>query len=196
MICAAEGRHREAHNLFDRAIAVSRSVNDRWWLCESLANKAELYAAQGVPDRAATLAQEALEHASEAGNREFELKSLLLLARLEVILGRTTSAQAIARLDALLADCSSDAERAEIHYALWLMDSGRDDSRHAASSLYRKLYDTAPQVEYRRRYESLTGDRLPEPRLLVRLTESVEVESVDLDTLVEEAELAVSEEMG
>jgi tetratricopeptide (TPR) repeat protein len=193
VICAAEGRHHAAHDLFDRAIAVSRSVNDRWFLCASLSNKAELYAAQGVPDRAATLAQKAVELGSDAGNREYELKSRLLLARLEVILGRTTSAQAIVRLNELLTGCATDSERAAVYYALWLLDNDRDDSRRAASVLYSKLYDTAPNVEYRQRYESLTGDPLPEPRILSSLTQSGEVVRVDLDALVKEAELASGE---
>ena len=37
----------------------------------------------------------------------------------------------------------------------------RDDDRKAAAALYRELYERAPNVEYRRAYERLTGTLLP-----------------------------------
>jgi class 3 adenylate cyclase/tetratricopeptide (TPR) repeat protein len=187
-ICAAEGRHSEAHRLFDRAIAMSRAVNDRWFLCESLRDKAELFAGEGRPDEANTCAQEALAVAREAGNDDIELAARLLLARLEVTLGLREPREAISALEALLGECSGRAESAAVHYCIWRLDEKREQSRGIAADLYRRLYDRAPHIEYRRRYEKLTGERLPDPRLRTQVAETVEHEVVDLESLVQEAE--------
>jgi len=188
-ICAAEGRHSEAHALFDRAIAMSRAVDDRWVLCESLLDKAELYAGEDRPDEAKTFAQEALAVAVEAGNGAIELGARLLLARTEVALGLKDTGEAISALQTLLDDSSGRAEHeAAVHYCMWLLDGTREQSRSVAADLYRSLYEGAPHVEYRRRYETLTGDRLPDPRLRTQVAETVESEVIDLETLVREAE--------
>jgi hypothetical protein len=192
MVCAAEGHHAEAHRLFDRAIAVSRANNDRWSLCESLLDKARLCAETESPSEAEPLVREALAVAGDAKNLEIEFKARLLLAELEVGLGLKDREDAIRGLEVLVAECSEDWQRAAVHYTIWLLEPDRRRSIRVAASLYKRLYTSAPDAEYSRRYERLTGKRLPRPATLSRIRETVQIESVDLESLIKEAELVTS----
>jgi hypothetical protein len=115
---------------------------------------------------------------------------------LDVRLGIKDTGEAIAILEELLGDRSVDAERAAVHYCIWLLDPERDESRSIASDLYRALYESAPNVEYWRRYETLTGERLPQPEVRTQVAETMEHIAVDLESVFQEAEtLARTDEL-
>jgi class 3 adenylate cyclase/tetratricopeptide (TPR) repeat protein len=186
LVCAAVGDTDEAERLFDRAVAVGRTLNDRWLLGFYLLNSAELAFAQGRYAEAEEILAEAHEIASEIEDRETELRARLLLTRLRVTLGSIGRDAAIAALLSLDAG-RDERQRAEINYTIWLIDGSREASRRLAARQYGELYRLAPKLEYRSRYEELTGEVLAEPGALPPLADSVASEPVDLKVLVEQA---------
>ena len=76
-----------------------------------------------------------------------------------------------------------------MHYTLWSIDGSQEDSRRTAARLYGDLYGSTPHIEYRRRYEKLTGELLVEPPPLPLVAEGVASDPVDIDTVIEQAEV-------
>jgi tetratricopeptide (TPR) repeat protein len=155
--CAGQGRDREADLLFERAIALGRSLKAQYFLCGYLQYRAELHARQGRNAEAWRLNQEAIELAAAAGHHEIYHRAELCAVKLRLILGLTDEDQATEDLSAMLDRSSEDHERARIQYELWTLDRSRESARKAAEELFKKALARTPDVEYLNRYEELTG---------------------------------------
>jgi adenylate cyclase len=159
--CAGQGRDREADLLFERAIALGRSLKAQYFLCGYLQYRAELHARQGRNADAWRLNQEAIELAAAAGHREIHHRAELRAVKLRLILGLTDEDQAAEDLSAMLDRSSEDHERARIQYELWTLDKSRESARKAAAELFKEALARTPDVEYLHRYEELTGAHSP-----------------------------------
>jgi len=100
------------------------------------------------------------------------------------VLEKLNAVEAITELSALLTTWHDDAEQVAVHYEIWRIDPTQEDARQKAALVYGELYSRTPNIEYRQRYEELTGAKLPEPPALPPLPESIMGEPVDLTALL------------
>ncbi len=156
---SAQGRAADAETLLRRAIGFERTHDDLFGLCDDLQTLAELCAARGDIGRAEALNREAREVARSAQNDPVRFRCDLLAGRLAARDGQDREAAVVA-LQTLLTEYSGDAEQAAVHYERWRLDRADDESRRRAAELYARSHERAPDIEYRWRYEELTGDRL------------------------------------
>ena len=185
---AAEADVRGAEHRFARAIRLARNLDAPHFLCEWLHDLAQLLVSSGRPDEAEPLNEEALAVAVRHGERDIELRARLLSLRLRVALHGLPAAGAAREVAALECSWSGTAERAAILDALGQLDPARAETRAAAAALYRELYEHAPNVEYRRAYERLTGGTLPPGPPLPPVPTAAVRGRVDVDDLLRQVE--------
>jgi hypothetical protein len=110
-----------------------------------------------------------------------------------VALGQLDLPEARDELEGMLAKEDAQPQRAALHYELWKLDRVDGDHRSKAADLYRTLYADTPGYEYRRRYEELTGESLPEPASLPDLPAIVARGQVNMDTLLAQIDQTIAE---
>lgn len=158
---AAQGEVTAAERRYARAIDLARKLDATHFLGEWLCDLAQLLAATGRLGEAEPLNAEALAVAARHGERGAELRAQLLSVRLRVETGRSSAGDAAAELRSLERDWTAGPEGAAILDELARLGPAWDADRAAAAALYWDLYERAPNVEYRRAYETLTGTLLP-----------------------------------
>ena len=156
-------RYVEAHRALLHSVDISRRLNLREFECASLLYYAELLFISNRAEESVGPVRQALRLAGETGDREIKLAAEVLDTRIAAALGRVSSAEGAARLEAMLQGSLQPVEKAQVHYALWRLDVARAASRRAASRLYRALYEESHNVEYADRCKELTGQSLPPP---------------------------------
>jgi hypothetical protein len=186
LILSAQGRKCEAEGLFDRAITLVREVESPYFLCEYLHHSADLLAGQEGWAEATVRNDEALEIAKTVDRRDVRLPAELLSVRLRRAVESIEQEHAEAELERLAAEWAEPAEQAAVQFELWLLN-GSEGTRRSAAELYSTLHAATPNVVYRERYESLTGDRLPAPAPLPPLLDDRENE-VDVPALLRRIE--------
>ncbi len=158
---AAQGGTAAAERHYARAIELARKLDAAHFLGEWLGDLARVLAAAGRPAEAEPLNDEALAVAVRHSERGTELRARLLSVRLRVETGQLTPADAARELRPLEREWAAGPERAAVLDELARLGPAWDDDRAAAAALYRELYERAPNVEYRRACERLTGTLLP-----------------------------------
>lgn len=189
----AHERYKDAERLYKLAIALGRGLNIPRFLCEDLFRQADLYSRQHCYAEAQAVNREALDIATQFERKDIQFQASLLSVCLQVALGQIDRSAAVEKLMALLDNWPEDSEQAAIHYELWRLDNERAASHRTAADLYRDLYGRTPNIEYRRRYETLTGKTLPDPPTLPKLPEVVPRESINLDNLLAQVEALIEE---
>jgi DNA-binding SARP family transcriptional activator len=163
---AGQGRYQEAERLLRRELALGRVLGVPYYLCYALGNGAELCFQQQRYTEARQLNDEALELARQARRTEVEFAALVLSIRLRLALHELDRPSAIRALEALQAEWPAEPEQAALHAELGRLHPDPTLSRRhtaAAAELYHTLYLRTRWIDYRRRYEALTGTTLPDP---------------------------------
>jgi class 3 adenylate cyclase/predicted ATPase len=189
---AAQAQDRQAERLFGRAIDLARLLDAPSFLCDWLHQLAKLRLTQGRLDEAERLNQEALEVADRSNERDIQVRARLLSLRLQVTRGSIDTTAAVGRLRALEGTWVEPHEQAALLDTLWTLDRTQEAARDAAAALYRKLYERAPSVEYRKAYARLTGVTLPPGPPLPPLPEAVEGDARDVDALLQQVDQAAA----
>ncbi|MGB8647366.1 MAG: tetratricopeptide repeat protein [Anaerolineae bacterium] len=175
------------------AIRQERKLNLTYFLCESLYYAALMQVEQGHWNAAEQLNQDAVELAARPGGRkDIALRARLLDIRLQLASHIGNAATLIRKGEELLTVARDDAERALIEHELWLLEPTNDQRRRRAAALYASLYEQTPTADYKRRYQELTGERLPDPAHLPLLPEAVTDAVTDLNALLTRAEATPS----
>jgi class 3 adenylate cyclase/tetratricopeptide (TPR) repeat protein len=185
---AGVGDVRSAEHRYERAIRMARTLDAPHFLCEWLHDLGQLLASTGRPREAETLNEEALAVAARHGERDIELQARLLSLRLRVTLHRLPARDACRQVRLLERASTRTPERAAILDALCQLDPAETGTRAAAAALYRELYERAPNVEYRRAYERLTGETLPPGPPLPPVTGVATPGPVHVDELLRQVE--------
>ncbi len=162
-----EERDAEAVPLYDRALAAVRPAGPPFFFGMNLIYAAELYLRQGHNETGRQVAAEALRLAHEAGTLgQVELPARLLLLQAGLALAQIDRAAAVHEAEGLLAAWQDAHGQAAIHYHLahWEPDpAAAREHAAAAARFYLDLYRRSKLVDYRRRYEELSGVSLPPP---------------------------------
>jgi len=193
MAAMNQRRYREAGRLLARAATLARSLDIPYELSAYLLTHAELYATQENYAEAQPLNDEALKIAEEMGFDDILFKTRVLAIRLAVLLGQTLLAAGCEALEALLTPALDERQRALIHYTLAQLDPGQEAHRLQAVDLYRQLYVTSSEIEFKRRYQALTGETLPDPPPLPPLPEIVTRQQFDIEQLIRQADALITE---
>ena len=186
---AALGDLRSAEHRFTLAIRLVRTLNaSHFLLSEWLHALAQLLLSAGRPGEAQPLNDEALTVAVRHGERDIELRARLLSLRLRAALGHMQTSEATEELRVLEDAWTGAPERAAILDALVEFCPADAGARAEAAALYRELYERAPNIEYRRAFERLTGTTLALGPPLPPVPAAATVGSVDVDDLLHQVE--------
>jgi tetratricopeptide (TPR) repeat protein len=192
MTLAGQGRNHEAGQLFSRAVTLARGLHTQYFLGEWLYHLARLLVAEGRLDQARRTNQEGLEIALRHGDRAVELQATLLAVHLEVMSGRLGREAAVRRLRAMQDTWVERPERAMILDAIWQLDPSQEAARETAATLYRRLYEHAPRVEYREAHQRLTGVALTSPAPLPPPPETVGRAPLDVAEALRRLDLTIA----
>ncbi len=182
------GQLGRAGRVLETAVAIAREVDIPYELSDFLYTHADCLTRQHEYAAAARNAREALELAREVENSITAFRSQVLIFQLDYYLEHISLPPLISKFETLLQtyadDSQGDRERAAAYYAIWQLDAQQDSYRQKAAAIYRKLYEGSPKLQYKRRYEKLTGETLPAPPPLPSLPEAIADASVTLDHLL------------
>ncbi len=196
-ISLAKRQLHGAHELVRRAIVLDRLLDTPYELCEALHTLGRVLAAQARYEQAFRHNREALQIAEEIGYGEIHFQAAVGEVRLLHALGRISNQQAVERLREIQAqfrdERQDDIEAAEVEYRIWKFDATQEAARKEAAWLYRALYESTPNVEYRYRYKDLTGLDLPEPPPLPPVPEAILEGLPSLKTLLTRVDALIEE---
>jgi tetratricopeptide (TPR) repeat protein len=187
MILQLQKRYEEAEAVHNRVIDLARTLNSPYQLCAFLYAKADLYRLQNRYTESQTLAQEALTVAEEVEERDVLFDTMVLMIHLRLATQQIDRQKAVSELESLLAKWTDDAQQAALHYEIWHVDQAQQTSRMTSANLYRDLYTRKPDMIYRQRYETLTGELLSKSASLPPISRHLHDISVDLVSLLQRA---------
>lgn len=185
IVFTEQKRLDEALRLYSPVIALARDLNIPYYLCELLYHAAVLYVERGQRHTAQMYNAEALEIASEVGQRDIVFQTTLLAIRLRILEGDISRDEAIRQLVELLKQWDDPGTRAAIHFEIWQLDHTQAESYQQARRLYRELYSAVPNLHNYQRLQELSSNGFPPPPTLPALPAIVQDETAGLHNLLE-----------
>lgn len=140
-------------HFYDRAIEVTRRINNKLVLASSLAEKAQVLLAMNRLEDLPAITKEANEIAEELGNPDLIFDTDLLAVQL--MIAKKDHAAAKKELSALLQTDLSEEQEAAAYFELYLLEPEKDSYLQEALQRYRKMYEHTPKFVYKRRLEVL-----------------------------------------
>ena len=147
-------KYDKALEYYDRAIEVSRNINNRLVLCFSLVEKANVLIEQKKFEEATKLSIEAIEMANELGNPELLFEAIILSAK--VTFNNGDKKMAVATLERLVDKAENEKDLADAHYELYQMQPDHNIHRDKALELYQQLYKSVPRFIFKERLKELS----------------------------------------
>lgn len=177
----------ELDRLFPPVVALARDLNVPFSLCELLYFYARLDLKRQRYDEAVQKLDEAVKIAEEVGQHEVQFRATLLREQVALMSGRIEKAELVTRLKALLPNWEEPAEKAALHYEIWLLDSQQNESREVASKLYSELYKASPNMHNYKRYHVLSMNNFAAPPALPPLPAYMTDRAFSPEVLIERA---------
>ncbi len=140
-------------DFYDRAIVVTRIINNRLVLGASLAEKGMVLLAIGDLKALEPVVEEAAQIAEALGNPDLIFEAQILRARQALALGQNEKAFGL--LQELLRTAEGTDQEAAIYYELWRLHPNDTAYREAATQRYRELYASTPKYLFKTRLQSL-----------------------------------------
>lgn len=138
---------------YNRAIEVTRMIDNKLVLGSSLAEKGLVLLSLGRLQELQPVAQEAQEIAEILGNPDLIFEARLLAAKQKHAHGE--KAQSEKMLKALLKQVEDTEQAAAIYYELFQLDPGLSQYRMEAQKRYESLYASTPKYVFKTRLERL-----------------------------------------
>ncbi|MCD4706611.1 MAG: tetratricopeptide repeat protein [Candidatus Sabulitectum sp.] len=137
-------RYHEAEKTYLKAFHLIDKTEQKKELCKCQLERVDLYYCQKKYSDADALNKEVSQLTDKSGNEELVFRSNLLK---ELILSKTELDRAVSNLEEMLACCSVDEQKAELHFELHniLRDN---EHREKALEMYRLLYDSEPLYSF------------------------------------------------
>jgi tetratricopeptide (TPR) repeat protein len=136
------GEHQKALDNYDRAISICEEIDSRYFLCNTLYNKAELLFKTGRMEEARLANGRALDIA-----REIQSKDILFKASLMEILLENQPASSAPKLQDLLPLAYGQKEKAELYFQLYSV-TGNDDHKTKAACFLGNCLEKSNNVHY------------------------------------------------
>lgn len=172
------GKADEAESLYRQAIDLGLRLYIPSYLAGMLVDLARLLLAQGRAEEARRVYEDALAQISgitgeRLAGEDTRFAARVLSISLRHALGETTVRQAAEDLRALLVREELPARQAALYFELWRIVPEDEAACTTAAALYQAEYAETSAEECRRRYEQLTGERLPDPPPLPDVSELI-----------------------
>lgn len=145
---ALQAYDRSIH-FYDRAIEVTRRIDNKLVLGFSLAEKGTVLAATGNTQDLIPVCREALEIAEALGNPELQFEARMLNARKEGLCGSAEKAETL--MLALLRENLSPDKEAAVYFELCQINKEDANYRKAAIRHYDNLYANSPRYIFKER---------------------------------------------
>jgi tetratricopeptide (TPR) repeat protein len=187
------GRYPEAEKVSRQALALGKVINIPLYLCEYMYDTAELYARQGRHSEALAANDDALKIATRIDRADIRFSAEVAAIQFKARLGQIDQPAAVRELEALGDGRSDPRQTAAVEYAIWRVGPARHAERQNAADLYQRLYTESPDVEYRKRYEELTGESLPVPAPLPELPDGVKLGTGEIEALLLQVDKLVAD---
>jgi predicted ATPase/class 3 adenylate cyclase len=149
---ALQAYDRSIH-FYDRAIEVTRRIDNKLVLGFSLAEKGTVLAATGDVAALVPVCEEALALSARLGNPDLSFEARLLKAKTEYLLGHAEAAK-VMMLELIEEGLPADKE-ASVYFELFRINPNDDLYRHQALERYEHLYAAIPRFIFRERLELL-----------------------------------------
>jgi tetratricopeptide (TPR) repeat protein len=179
-----------AVSLLELAIHIGRIIDIPYELSDFLFTQAEIFYRLNQPAAALAALEETLRLARSVKHPQVQLTARLLQLRLQAETQERPFI--IDSLSALLAPDLDEIQRAAVQYEVCLLDGGRRLGGETAV-LYKKLYNQTPNVQYKRRYERLSGQILPAPPELPLLPQGIIAFATSTESLLQKVESFIQE---
>jgi tetratricopeptide (TPR) repeat protein len=140
---------------YNRAIEVTRRINNKLVLGSSLAEKGLVLLATNKLAELEKVVEEVLELAEELGNPDLLFEAQLLAAKQQH--AHDDIEGSMRALKRLLESTDEESNLAAIYYELWAIQPNNKEHREKALQLYEKLYGSTPKFIYRSRLDELRG---------------------------------------
>lgn len=185
-IYTLQERLEEANKVYILAIQLCRKVNFLRILSGALYDYAALKFRQEHYREALFLNTEAFQLATQIRFKDIEFKTQVLGIILQTRLDQNNSRinNAISELEEMLSKWTGEEQQAALHYEIWKLAKTEEQHCRMSAELYRTLYPKTPNLEYRQRYEELTGETLAAPPALPLLPELQIQTKLELEPLL------------
>jgi tetratricopeptide (TPR) repeat protein/class 3 adenylate cyclase len=140
-------------HFYDRAIEVTRRIDNKLVLGMSLAEKGLVLLAINQLEKLPQIVNETLEIANELGNPDLLFDAQMLSIKQRIAEEQTTDAQLF--LEKLLRTELSKEQEAAVHFELYRLKPEDLVHRKKAIRLYKKLYKHTPKYIYKHRLDRL-----------------------------------------
>jgi tetratricopeptide (TPR) repeat protein len=181
-----------AGSVLRRVIPLCRALSISSVLSGALHISAELALRDHRLDEAADLSSESLKLAIEAGRKDIELDAHVLCLRIGVARGIMSAPEAAANLSQIASVWPQERDQAALHYQIWQFDPSLHGHVESAATAYRRLWTKSGALEYRRRYEELTGESLSDAEALPAPPSAALRGSIDLAELLRGADTLIA----
>ncbi len=179
-----------AVSLLELAIHIGRIIDIPYELSDFLFTQAEIFYRLNQPAAALAALEETLRLARSVKHPQVQLTARLLQLRLQAETQEWPFI--IDSLSALLTPDLDEIQRAAVQYEVCLLDGERRLGGETAV-LYKKLYNQTPNVQYKRRYEQLSGQILPAPPELPLLPQGIIAFATTTESLLQKVESFIQE---
>ena len=146
------GEFEKAIDFYNRAIELSRKINNKLILGESLVEKGEALIGAGQLKQAKVIHEEALDIIERLGNRDLIYRAKIFSAELAQATGDNEKAKNILR--ELAKTYTSNYEIANINYFLF-KTTGNERYKKKALDRYQNLYSETPLYLFEERIKEL-----------------------------------------
>ena len=181
---AHQERYTEAKRVAKLAIAIVRHLNRLYHLAGYLMIYTEMLFDQSKFNEASDLNAEVIQVAGEISSRHLQFEAELMQIRLGYAHGQVDGAEIIKTLREWVIEWTEPEYQASLLHAIWEVGGDPMEEREAAAELYRTLYQKSPQMEYRRRFQQLTGQDLSELTHLPQLPDIIKAQKISLGELL------------
>lgn len=151
----AQRRLEEAEPLLERAVRLFSRLNTPYFACEALYYMSLLRHGRHQPERAAQIAEEALEIANRLKRKDMQVRLLIHLQQLRIETGGAP--EAVALLQSMREQFSGDREQAAILYEIWKLNPELAEQKEAALMLNEALFRKSGKQQYIDRCRELSG---------------------------------------
>lgn len=147
------GQYDRSLHFYDRAIEVTRKINNRLVLGYSLVEKGAVLLALNKPEELDSLTEEALSLAGTLANPDLFFEAQILYSKVLFLKSKPEQARKV--ILTLLEKQPGKQQKAAAYFELYQQDKSNKDYRNQALAIYRKLFASTPRFIFGNRIELL-----------------------------------------
>jgi class 3 adenylate cyclase/tetratricopeptide (TPR) repeat protein len=160
-VCMDMNEIKTAFRVAKLALQLSQRLGIPYYQCDHFRILSQLFASKRRWQKAFEYNHRAIAFAKEAHDEEMLWRTRLFDVELKWKSGVALEDKAIAQLESMRNEATSDEERASVDLLIWRMNHSRTVAKKSATAEYAKLYQKSSSFEYRKNLKTLKTRRLP-----------------------------------